>query len=41
VFQKNCDPKYRRVESDDDVMKLTAKHTPIMIPWIQNLKPKF
>jgi len=26
--------------SDDDVIKITAKHSPIMIPWTQNPKPK-
>jgi len=27
--------------SDDDVIKLTKKHTPIMIPLTQNPPPKF
>jgi len=26
--------------SDDNIIKVTTKHTPIMIPWTQNPKPK-
>jgi len=39
--QKYCEPKYWRFGSDDDVMKLTKKHTPVMIPVARNPPPKF
>jgi len=33
--QKYCEPKYWLGGSDDDIMKLTKKHTPVMIPVTQ------
>jgi len=38
--QKYHEPKYWRVGSDDDIIKLTKKHIPVMIPVAQNPPPK-
>jgi len=40
-IQKYYEPKYWRVGSDDDFIKLTKKHVPIMIPLAQKPLSKF